>query len=663
MAYLGLRSKSLLALILACLFALVPAGLAGWFAVDSVREHFGAAYARNFTQLSLQRILGPVSRELALSQRLADSEITRQWLRDENDPVARALFMREAEGYRRDFSDHAYFLIHAASGNYYFGDRHQPVSDQPRYTLNPDDPGDSWFYAMLKSDAPYNLNVNTDLKLGVTQVWINVLVRENGKAIALAGSSLNLGSFLASFLGGGETGVTPMITDAQGAIQAHPDAGRIAFNSAGSGQASAENRIFDYLADDASVAGMRAAMARAQAEPGLLQQVHVTLDGRRQLLSLAFLPQLNWHVITAVDVRAARIFDTDWLAPAVLTLVLLLAALLLGFGYLVERLVLTPLRRLQQSAGAIAEGRYDVSLPARGRDEIGELTRAFGVMADKVRTHTADLERKVRERTFALEQANREMAVAQKKIGDSIDYASLIQRAILPDRQLTQSLGPRHFVLWKPRDVVGGDFYVFRADGPNCLLGVIDCAGHGVPGALMTMLARAAIDGAIAECGGSDPAAILRRTDQALRAMVADAQLPRALATNLDAGLVYVDRQAARLRFAGAKISLYASDGTEVRECRGGRRALFDRRAPELDNIEADLSPGWTFYLSTDGFLDQSGGEHGFGFGNTRFTQMLRECAKMPLSEQSKAFAGTLARYQGENPQRDDITILAFRFD
>ncbi|KAG1544631.1 hypothetical protein G6F50_013843 [Rhizopus delemar] len=81
------------------------------------------------------------------------------------------------------------------------------------------------------------------------------------------------------------------------------------------------------------------------------------------------------------------------------------------------------------------------------------------------------------------------MAAAHKKIGDSIDYASLIQRAILPDRQLTQSLGAHHFVLWKPRDVVGGDFYVFRSDGVNCLLGIMDCAGHGVPGALMTMLA------------------------------------------------------------------------------------------------------------------------------------------------------------------------------
>ena len=139
-------------------------------------------------------------------------------------------------------------------------------------------------------------------------------------------------------------------------------------------------------------------------------------------------------------------------------LVLLFAAMLLCFGYAVERLMLRPLRRLQQSARAIANGSYDVSLPPGGQDEIGDLSNAFGVMADKVRQHTAELESKVRERTSELENANRAMAAAHKKIGDSIDYASLIQRAILPDRQLTQSLGEHHFVLWKPRDVVGGDF-------------------------------------------------------------------------------------------------------------------------------------------------------------------------------------------------------------
>jgi serine phosphatase RsbU (regulator of sigma subunit) len=177
------------------------------------------------------------------------------------------------------------------------------------------------------------------------------------------------------------------------------------------------------------------------------------------------------------------------------------------------------------------------------------------------------------------------------------------------------------------------------------------------------MLARAAIDLAITEAGPADPAAILTRTDNAIRAMLADAQLPRALATNTDAALVYIDRQGGRLRYAGAKISLYASNGEELREVPGGKRALGDKRTETYENIELRMESGWTYYLVTDGFLDQAGGEHGFGFGNTRFAEMLKTHARRPLTEQAAAFTQALAEYQGGRPQRDDITLLSFRFE
>jgi serine phosphatase RsbU (regulator of sigma subunit) len=649
-----------MALLLACLVALAPAALIGWQVLDGVREHFGRAFSDNFTQLNRQRILAPVSRELALSQRLADSEVTRRWLRHESDPAARELFFREADGYRRDLLGRAYFIASAASGNYYFNDD-QPLSETPRYTLSKSAADDAWFYLTLASPAKYNINVNPDLKLKTTKVWINVQVRDGDRVIGLTGSGLDVGGFLREFVNSGQPGVTPIIVDEEGAIQAHMDASLIAYNSGAGG--AARGTVFNLLDGGEGRAELAAAMKAARTDPQSVQSAWVKMDGIRQLVSVAYMPELHWHVLTVVDLGAARVLDTDWLWPAAIGLVVLFAAMLLCFGYAIERLMLRPLRRLQQSARAIADGSYDVRLPPGGQDEIGDLSRAFGVMADKVPQHTAELDTPGRAPTSELEDANRAMAAAHKKIDDSIDYASLIQRAILPDRQLTQSLGAHHFVLWKPRDVVGGDFYVFRSDGANCLLGIMDCAGHGVPGALMTMLARAAIDLAITEAGPADPAAILTRTDNAIRAMLADAQLPRALATNTDAALVYIDRQGGRLRYAGAKISLYASNGEELREVPGGKRALGDKRTETYENIELRMESGWTYYLVTDGFLDQAGGEHGFGFGNTRFAEMLKTHARRPLTEQAAAFTQALAEYQGGRPQRDDITLLSFRFE
>lgn len=661
MAKFGLRSKSLLALVFACLLALIPASFLGWYGMDGVREHFGLAYAQNLTQLNRQKILAPVSREVALSRRFADSEITRRWLLDPENAQKRDLFFKEAEGYRRDFGEHAYFIANLTTGGYYFNDATQPVSDAPRYVLSRSDPADSWFYAALRAGALESINVNPDRKLKITRVWINIVARDGDRRIGMAGASLDLSEFLSAFTGSGEAGVTPMLIDPSGAIQAHPDRDLIAFNAAAQGAAD-EKKIFS-LVRTGDAQALRAAMDVTASNPQSTESLWVHLDGKRQLISLAYMPELNWYVLTAVDLRAARVIDTRWLWTAGIGLVVLLGIMLAGFGFFVERLVLRPLRGLQESAQAIAAGRFEVTLPVQNADEIGALTEAFSVMADRVRKHTNELESKVDERTRALALANNQMASAHKKIDDSIDYASLIQRAILPDRQMAKVLGDDHFVIWRPRDIVGGDFYVFIEDGENFLLGIMDCAGHGVPGALMTMLARAAIDLAVAEVGPRDPAAILQRTDSAMRAMLADAQLPRALATNMDAGLVYVDRTRRQLTFSGAKVALYACAGGEVFEHPGLRRALGDKRTGEFFNHEVEMPSGMTFYLVTDGFLDQAGGEHGFGFGNTRYLALVREHSSLSLAEQARAFERALDGYRAGRPQRDDITMLSFRFD
>ena len=652
----------MLALLLACLLALIPAGLVGWQILDGVRTHFGEAYARNFTQLNSQNILAPVTRDLALARRLADSVLIRRWLLDEEDPVMHELAMAEAEGFRRDFHDGNYFLISHNSYAYFQNDRDKPFSDKPRYHLNPDEPTDAWYFNTMRNTEDFNINVNPDVQLGVTRVWLNVIVRDGERKIGLAGTGFYLDAFLAAFIATDEPGVTPMILNQNGAIQAHPNPELIAFGASVGANAQAQT-LADLLASATEGEALSHAMQQATASPGSVHSMWAQLDGREQLLALTYVPQLQWFVVSAVDLQAARVLEDSWLHIAVAAVVVVLMILFLAFGYAVERLVLQPLHRLQQSATELARGHYDVSLPAPGRDELGDLSRAFGVMANQIKHHTEDLEERVRDRTQALEQANREMAASQKKITDSIDYASLIQRALLPDSKMHQVLGDKHFILWHPRDVVGGDFYLFRAEEGRYLLGVVDCAGHGVPGALMTMLARAAFDDAMNRIGLDSPAALLSHADATLREMLQHSELPRAIATNMDAGLVCVDTTARSLRYAGAKIALYWSDGQEVGELHGGKRPLFDRKIGQYQDQELALHPEVTYYMATDGYLDQAGGELGFGFGNSRFAELLREHARLPMEQQVSALERAIEHYRGDHQQRDDITILSFRID
>lgn len=657
----GLRAKAMLALALACLLAMVPTGLLGWKALDRVRDHFGETHARNLTLLKRDSIIAPVSRELALSRRLAGSVLARQWLQEEDNAARRALFFEEAEGYRKDFGNHAYFLISARSRHYYANDDSKPFSPEPRYTLEAARPDDAWFFNTLRQSDPYNLNVNSDAHLNVTRVWLNVGVYDGTRKIGIAGTGLDLSAFLKAFVSGGEPGVTPMILNRNGAIQAHRDRALIATNQAGR-QAATSQTLQGHL-PPAERAALSRGLQQAMAHPGEVSSLHATLDGKPQWLALSYIPELKWFIVTAVDVQAAQVINRNWLYLALGALVMLAGVLLVAFAWAVEKLVLKPLHTLKDSASALADGQFDVALPPPGRDELGDLSRAFGIMAEQIRNNTLELESKVQARTRALEEANRDIQRAHQQINDSIDYASLIQRAILPDQKLKQLLGPHHFVLWRPRDVVGGDFYVFRAEAERYLAGVVDCAGHGVPGALMTMLARSALEIAMNQAGIDSPAAVLTHTDQTMRAMLQQCELPRAIATNMDIGLARADRATGTLRYAGAKISLYWSDGDEVGEIKGGRRAIGDRRQGRYEDTEIVMRPGLTYYLATDGFLDQAGGELGYGFGNTRFADLLRQHARLPMEQQARALDQALEAYKGDYPQRDDITILSFRFD
>lgn len=335
-----------------------------------------------------------------------------------------------------------------------------------------------------------------------------------------------------------------------------------------------------------------------------------------------------------------------------LILTILLAILAFLSFRIIDGRVVTPLAQLARQARQIEQIDTMKLLSVQADDEIGRLAQAFNSVLSDMRRAYGELDR-----------ANQHLRHANQQIADSIRYAGVLQRSILPDHQLKEAFGDRHFVLWEPKDIVGGDYYLFHSDGGLCLTGVADCAGHGVPGAMMTMMARVGVDRSIQEVGIASPARVLSRIDASLRSILRDDRSSRAIATSMDMGLVLLDFNRRQLRFSGARISLYWTNGEDIHWITGENRALCDRRQGQYRDHEVPLLPGFTYYLSTDGYLDQSGGEHGFAVGNERFTRWLIEHARKPLQEQRRAFSESLATFRGHHPQRDDITILSFRFD
>lgn len=660
----GLRGKSALALMAACGMALIPAILIGWLAVDAVRNQFSRAYAENYTLLQMQRILTPISRELALAERFAQSPATQAWMADENDPAKRERFMAEASNYQKGFSAHTYFAVVDHSGDYFFSSDAEPSDGRPRYRLTPDDTADSWYYQLVTSGHPYTLNVNVDRELKEAKVWINVVVRGDSQPLGIAGTGLDLTRFLDAFIRGHASGITPMIVNRDGALLADADTTRIAFNASASQRGPAQTQcLYSLLGSSDERHQLDGLIQRAIDHPGDVQMMAAHLDGNSRLLSIGYIPQLDWLLVTALDRQSAQLLAPHWIWPLAIGLIALLAALLAGFIYTSERLILGPIRRLQHSAKAIESGNYSPHMSLQRRDEIGDLSRAFADMAAQIERHTVHLETTVRQRTAALESANQEMAQAQRQIESSLTYASFIQRAILPTRELDDHLGSRQAVLWRPRDRVGGDIYVFHTDAKGYLLGIVDCAGHGVAGALMTMLVKASIDQAVLKFGPGDPAAILQEVDSQCRESLPQSQLPTTIATDIDMGLVWIEPAGQHLLFAGAKMALYVCDGGEPVSYPGGRRALGQKRRMRYANETLPLRSDTSYTLCSDGFLDQAGGKRGFGFGRERLVDMLQRHASLSPALQVEAFARTLDDYRGEYAQRDDITLLTFRFD
>jgi serine phosphatase RsbU (regulator of sigma subunit) len=270
---------------------------------------------------------------------------------------------------------------------------------------------------------------------------------------------------------------------------------------------------------------------------------------------------------------------------------------------------------------------------------------------------TKEMENKVSERT-------RELAEKNRNIIDSINYAKRLQEAILPTADEMAAVFGDYFVLWKPRDIVGGDFYwVRRIDADRSLTAVIDCTGHGIPGAFMTMAVNSILNH-IVDQNYNDPAAVLAELNRRLKATLHRKEGNEMADDGLDIGLCLFDRTQG-VTFAGAKTSLFVKQGDKVEVIRGDAKSIGYRSSRadlEFTSHSRGIDAGVVFYMTTDGYLDQNGGDKDFPFGRERLVQALIKQGGRPVTEQREDLAKVLGEYMGNEPQRDDITMLGFKY-
>jgi serine phosphatase RsbU (regulator of sigma subunit) len=291
-----------------------------------------------------------------------------------------------------------------------------------------------------------------------------------------------------------------------------------------------------------------------------------------------------------------------------------------------------------------------------------------------LRTRTRILRRTsklLKEREFTMtemEGQKEELLLKNKSITDSINYAKRIQEALLPSEQNFKKILPDSFILYMPKDIVSGDFYWINETHNKIFVAVIDCTGHGVPGAFMSIIGVELLRNITNVMGINDAAEILNRLDQGVRDTFSKNINDEAVNVKdgMDVSFCVIDKELNTLQYAGAFSNLYIIRDSKIIEIKGDRFTVGIGYEPEKSlfiNHDIVIEPDDMIYMFTDGYVDQFGGPEGKKYKFRRFRHLLLNIHKYPLEIQRKYLIGSINEWKGNLEQVDDILIIGIKPD
>ncbi|NJO03027.1 MAG: SpoIIE family protein phosphatase [Bacteroidia bacterium] len=286
-----------------------------------------------------------------------------------------------------------------------------------------------------------------------------------------------------------------------------------------------------------------------------------------------------------------------------------------------------------------------------------------------------------------LEDKNHEVETSYRKISDSIRYARRIQRAILPSEDQLKGYFKDYFLVYRPKDIVSGDFYWFAETVPEpifalehtgnghtsvfkgfqdmkAVMAVVDCTGHGVPGAFMTVIGNDLLYSIVMEEKVVRAHQILDKLDRNVRMYLKQEEGNRSQ-DGMDMSLIVIDEGNHSIEFAGAKNPVYFIRDGVLHQIKGSKHPIGGIQIKNKVFRSHTLSylPGDVFYLFSDGFTDQFGGKEDRKYGSRRFRELLLETHTLgSMSAQKEALEQELDFWQGANNQTDDILVVGLKF-
>lgn len=264
----------------------------------------------------------------------------------------------------------------------------------------------------------------------------------------------------------------------------------------------------------------------------------------------------------------------------------------------------------------------------------------------------------------AINTSQRDKLIYQKtQITDSIQYAKSLQNAILTDRAVIKKILPNHFIFYKPKDIVSGDFYWVKKVNETTVIAIADCTGHGVPGAFMSVLGISLLNEIVRRKEITKANQALEVLRHELKDTLNQSESDYSSNNGMDIALCIINHKEKVIQYAGANTPLYLIRDKKLTEYRPTRNpiGLTPIEIP-FKNNEIEYKPTDIFYLFSDGYIDQFGGDDGKKFRSRRFKHLLLEIHEKPMVIQRDFIDLNLKKWMGKkNEQVDDILIFGFR--
>ena len=315
------------------------------------------------------------------------------------------------------------------------------------------------------------------------------------------------------------------------------------------------------------------------------------------------------------------------------------------------------------------KGNFEAYYKPLSKDDT--LGHALLKMRDGLSENERVLEQKVVERTEEvvkqkeeIELKTKELEILFKQVTDSIHYAKRIQEAILPPNNLVKQILPESFVLYKPKDIVSGDFYWIDKKKEWCYFAAVDCTGHGVPGAFMSIVGYNLLKDILKNTDSTQPSIIMdKMNDGVANTLHTNTTSGKQTKDGMDMTLCALNYDTLELQFSGAFNPLYIIRGNELIQYKADKFpvGMFIGEKQNFTNHTIQLQKGDHIYIFSDGYADQFGGPRGKKFMAGNFRQLLSDVSKLPIERQKTMLNQTIEEWRGNLEQVDDILIIGVK--